>query len=57
VTATDGAPVAVLGASGKTGRAVTAALLRRGVSVRGLVRAAGRLVGAPSAAPTSGAAV
>jgi uncharacterized protein YbjT (DUF2867 family) len=57
VTATDGAPVAVLGASGKTGRAVTAALLRRGVSVRGLVRAAGRLVGAPSAAPTSGAGV
>jgi uncharacterized protein YbjT (DUF2867 family) len=39
------APVAVLGASGKTGRAVSAALLRRGVPVRGLVRRAGRLGG------------
>ena len=36
------APVAVVGASGKTGRAVSAALLRRGVPVRGLVRHAGR---------------
>jgi uncharacterized protein YbjT (DUF2867 family) len=52
-----GAPVAVLGASGKTGRAVTAALLARGVSVRGLVRGPGRLGDAPGAAPTSGARV
>jgi uncharacterized protein YbjT (DUF2867 family) len=36
-------PVAVLGASGKTGHAVSAALLRRGVPVRGLVRRPGRL--------------
>lgn len=36
-------PVAVLGAAGKTGRAVTSALLRRGVPVRGVVRRAGRL--------------
>ncbi|HET8613973.1 MAG TPA: NAD(P)H-binding protein [Actinomycetales bacterium] len=38
-------PVAVLGASGKTGRAVTAALLRRGVDVRAVVRRPGRLAG------------
>jgi NAD(P)H dehydrogenase (quinone) len=57
VTATDGAPVAVLGASGKTGRAVTAALLGRGVNVRGLVRRPGRLGDAPGAVPTSGAGV
>jgi NAD(P)H dehydrogenase (quinone) len=55
VTATDSAPVAVLGASGKTGQAVSAALLARGVSVRGLVRRPGRLAGAPGAVPTSGA--
>jgi NAD(P)H dehydrogenase (quinone) len=57
VTATDGAPVAVLGASDKTGRAVTAALLGRGVNVRGLVRRPGRLGDAPGAVPTSGAGV
>lgn len=57
MTADAGAPVAVLGASGKTGRAVTAALLRRGVSVRGLVRRPGRLGDAPGAVPTSGAVV
>jgi NAD(P)H dehydrogenase (quinone) len=39
------APVAVLGASGKTGRAVSDALLRRGVPVRGLVRRPGRWLG------------
>jgi uncharacterized protein YbjT (DUF2867 family) len=54
VTGDGGAPVAVLGASGKTGRAVTGALLRRGVDVRGLVRRAGRLVDVPGAVPTSG---
>ena len=57
MTSHGGAPVAVLGASGKTGRAVTAALLTRGVGVRGLVRRAGRLGGAPGAVPTSGAGV
>lgn len=36
-------PVAVLGAAGKTGQAVTRALLCRGVDVRGVVRRAGRL--------------
>jgi uncharacterized protein YbjT (DUF2867 family) len=41
--AEDSGPVAVLGASGKTGLAVTAALLRRGVVVRGVVRRPGRL--------------
>lgn len=38
------APVAVLGAAGKTGRAVTAALRRRDVAVRGVVRRPGRLI-------------
>jgi uncharacterized protein YbjT (DUF2867 family) len=38
-------PIVVLGASGKTGRAVTRSLRRRGVSVRGVVRRAGRLRG------------
>jgi uncharacterized protein YbjT (DUF2867 family) len=40
----DVGPVAVLGASGKTGRAVTEALLRRGLGVRGVVRRQGRLL-------------
>jgi uncharacterized protein YbjT (DUF2867 family) len=53
----NGGTVAVLGASGKTGRAVTAALRRRGVPVRGVVRRPGRLLGASEVAsaddPTS----
>jgi uncharacterized protein YbjT (DUF2867 family) len=49
VTVTSGAPVVVLGASGKTGHAVTAALLRRGVPVRGVVRRPGRLADASEA--------
>jgi NAD(P)H dehydrogenase (quinone) len=58
-TAGGTAPVAVVGASGKTGRAVSAALLRRGVPVRGLVRRPGRWLGlglVADAAQASGAA-
>jgi NAD(P)H dehydrogenase (quinone) len=45
--------VAVLGASGKTGRAVTAALVRRGVRVRAVVRRSGRMLDAPGPGPAS----
>lgn len=41
------APVAVLGAAGKTGRAVTAALLERGQPLRALVRRAGAVAAHP----------
>ena len=44
---TDVGPVVVMGASGKTGRAVVGALMRRGVAVRAAVRA-GREASAPS---------
>jgi NAD(P)H dehydrogenase (quinone) len=46
-TTDDARPVLVVGATGKTGRAVSAALLRRGVPVRGAVRR-----GRDRAAPT-----
>lgn len=49
-SALDDRPIAVLGASGKTGWAVTRSLRRRGVSVRGVVRRPGRLRGGGAAA-------
>ena len=50
--AVDGGPVLVVGATGKTGRAVSAALLARGVAVRAVVRP-----GRESAAPAGSTAV
>ena len=38
-------PVAVVGATGRTGRLIVARLLERGTSVRAVIRDAGRLAG------------